>query len=131
MKRVFIIEDNLDIARVYKTVFKKSGYEVSVVFDGEEAVKMLLSANNKKPDVILLDIILPKMDGFKVLEKIKGKESNVKDVPVLAMTNLDSLPNADSDLNKIKALGAKDVIIKCQLDPKDIVRKVENLINSN
>ncbi|OGF62275.1 hypothetical protein A2926_04265 [Candidatus Giovannonibacteria bacterium RIFCSPLOWO2_01_FULL_44_40] len=120
MKKVFIAEDNQSIARMYRRAFQKSGWEVETASDGEEALGKLF-ASKDVPDAILLDIMMPKADGFEVLKKIKKSGSALENVPVLAMTNLASLSNGEADLEKVRALGAKDVIIKSQLDPQEVV----------
>jgi len=105
---------------MYRRAFQKSGWEVETASDGEEALGKLF-ASKDVPDAILLDIMMPKADGFEVLKKIKKSGSALENVPVLAMTNLASLSNGEADLEKVRALGAKDVIIKSQLDPQEVV----------
>lgn len=121
MKKVFIFEDDPSISRLYSQAFKLSGYESKVFFSGEDAENKLLTA---KPDVILLDIMMPKVNGFEVLEKIKANIL-LKDIPVMVLTNLSSLPGGEADLEKARSMGAVDVIIKSQTDPKDVVAKAE------
>lgn len=127
MKKVFIAEDAPDIARVYQYAFQKSGYSVEIAPDGARALEALFSPAHAAPDAILLDIMVPKATGFEVLAGIKKENSVLRHVPVLAMTNLVSLANAEADMQKIRALGARDVIIKSQTDPQDVVRMVDAL----
>ena len=126
MKKVFIAEDNLAIARLYNQAFNLSGYSTETASDGIEAIEKL-SVAKPKPDLILLDIMMPKATGFEVLEKIKSDPA-LKNVPVIVLTNMESLPGGQADLERARAMGAIDVIVKSQNDPQDVVEKVKNII---
>ncbi len=86
MKRILIVEDDAEFQEIYKNKLAEEGFEVSNAYVGKQALEML---KGQKPDVILLDIILPGgMNGFDVLEQIKRNE-NLKSIPVIVLTNLD------------------------------------------
>jgi len=102
-----------------------SGHEVVTSPDGTDAEQKLL-AQDARPDVILLDVMMPKADGFEVLERIKSNES-LRAIPVVILTNLESLKDAQADLDRARSMGAAEVVIKSQTDPKDVVAIIEAL----
>lgn len=118
-KTVLLVEDDEMLNAMYKAKFEKEGYTVLTAFNGSEGVKQV-EANG--PDIVLLDIIMPKMDGFVALKKIK-KGPN-KDVPVILLTNL----GQEEDIKKGKELGAADYYIKANHTPAEVVDKVKKLI---
>jgi len=115
--KVLIIEDDLDIANVYSLKFEKEGFSVYVAADGQEGINKTLAW---LPDLILLDIILPKKDGFAVLEAIKKNEAT-KNIPVIMWTNLSNTEEA----RKAKELGAADYLVKVFNMPAEIVERVK------
>ena len=118
--KVLIVEDDNFLLSMYSTKFKKENFQVVVAEDGEKGVKQ---ATQEKPDIILLDIILPRMDGFEVLEKLKSQEET-KDIPVLLLTNL----SQQDDTKKGLSLGAEDYLIKAHFMPSEVVKKVKEYI---
>lgn len=119
-KKILIVEDDRTLVRLYSTKIEKSGYEVATAFDGEEGLEKISSF---KPDVVLLDIIIPKLDGFSVLEKMK-KNPATKNIAVILLTNL----GQDEDVSKGKELGARDYLVKSQFTPAEIVKKMEAVL---
>jgi len=117
---VLLVEDDTFLANIYKTKFDMEGFKVSVSENGEEG---LADAKKKKPDIILLDILLPKMDGFTVLENLK-KDSTVKDIPVILLTNL----GQKDDVSKGLEMGAVDYLIKAHFKPSEVVDKVNKAL---
>ncbi|MBT4120783.1 MAG: response regulator [Candidatus Magasanikbacteria bacterium] len=117
---VLLVEDDTFLANIYKTKFDMEGFKVSVSENGEEG---LADAKKKKPDIILLDILLPKMDGFTVLEKLK-EDSGVKDIPVILLTNL----GQKDDVSKGLEMGAVDYLIKAHFKPSEVVEKVNKVL---
>lgn len=128
MKRVFIAEDNTALAKIYATVFARSGYAVEVARDGEEALAKLSGPEAEWPCVILLDMTMPKKGGLEVLTELQNMPVFAK-TPVVALTNIASLAGGPADLEKAKQLGACDVILKSQCDPQDVVKRVERFIS--
>jgi DNA-binding response OmpR family regulator len=119
MAKILFIEDNDQIVKLYKGMFTDAGYDVVVATTGNAGVDM---ANNVRPDVIILDIMLPGgMNGFDVLEKLK-KDNELKNIPVLVLTNL------DSEEKVAKEIGATDYIVKSHVDPKDVLEKIKKVL---
>ncbi len=118
MATFFIAEDDKFMFRLYERVFTLAGHTLEVAKDGEEAL-IKLSGMNPKPAVIVLDIMMPKMNGFEVLTEIK-KKPELQNIPVVLLTNL----SGEEDKRKGLALGAKEYLIKSDYDPKQVLEKV-------
>lgn len=117
---VALIEDDPLIAEMYTTKFIKEGYDIKHAADGFEGLELV---KKEKPDIILLDIIMPKMDGFQVLQELR-KEAAFKNTPVIMLTNL----GQEEDVQKGRALGATDYFIKTNFTPAAIVDKVKGIL---
>lgn len=107
---------------MYTQKFQKEGYTVLSAYHGLDGVKI---AEEHKPALIVLDIIMPKMDGFAALKKLKKNEATAA-IPVLLLTNL----GQEEDIRKGKELGAVDYFIKANHTPQEIVNKVKELIGT-
>ncbi|MGB0757020.1 MAG: response regulator transcription factor [Patescibacteria group bacterium] len=118
--KVLIVEDEETLSQMYSIKFEKEGYDVVTAGDGEVG---FISAKQDKPDIILLDIILPKMDGFMVLEQLKNEEST-KDMPVIMLTNL----GQTEDVEKGKKGGAVGYLVKANCTPMQVVEKVQEVL---
>ncbi len=119
-KIVLIAEDDTMISTMYKTKLEASGFEVIQAVNGGDALKI---AQAEKPDILLLDIIMPQLDGFSVMEEL-GKNDKTKKIPVIFLTNL----GTEEDIDKGKKLGAVDYIVKANLTPTEVVEKVKKYI---
>lgn len=119
-KVLLIIEDDPLMVRMYQKIFKFEGFDVETAFDGEEGIEKVRKV---KPTVVLLDIMMPKMNGLEVLDKIKS-DPEIKKIPVIMLTNLAGQQDAEAALEK----GAVKYIIKSEHDPKDIVRMVKEIM---
>lgn len=118
-KMILIVEDDQVLLRVlYLFLKRRSGYSIATASDGETALKM---AQRLKPNIILLDLILPKMDGFTVLKSLKS-DPKMKDIPVIVLSNLGDT----GDVAKAKDLGAVDYFVKANTDLTVILEKVKN-----
>jgi two-component system, OmpR family, response regulator VicR len=117
MKKILLIEDDEAISRVYSDSLTDAGYEVSLAYDGEEGLE---KAKKLQPDLILLDLLLPKMDGIEVLKEMK-KEESLKNVPVIVLTNL---VNNDK-ISEAVALGSKIYMVKSNYSVDDILLKIK------
>ncbi len=117
-KKILIVEDDVYLADVYRTKFEKEGYEVKVSSDGESGVKTTIEW---KPDIILLDIMLPKMDGFDVLEELKN-HAETKNIPVIMWTNKSDSTEAE----RAKKMGATEYLVKVYHTPTEIADKIKN-----
>jgi len=110
------------LADMYITKFSKEGLKVMRAEDGAKGLEI---ARKEKPDLILLDIIMPKLDGFAVLRELK-KEGNMEDTHILLLTNL----GQSEDVEKGQELGADDYFIKANHTPAEIVEKVKYILTN-
>ncbi len=115
-----LIEDEEMLANMYEVKFQNEGFKMVKALDGEQG---LILAAKEKPDFILLDVIMPKMDGFTVLKKLK-ENPETKNVPVLLLTNL----GQDEDVKKGNELGAVGYLVKANITPSEVVDKVKSLM---
>lgn len=120
MKKILVAEDDKFLISAYKAKLGKMGWEVRVAADGEEALEVL---QGFVPDVILLDVVMPKLDGFAALAAIK-KNPSLANIPVLLASNL----GQKEDLDKGKALGAAGYIVKADLSIENLVKRVNEAI---
>ncbi len=118
--KVLIIEDDSFILEMYKIKFESSNFEVISANDGIKGLKIL---EKEKPDIILLDIIMPKKDGFSVLKAIRSNPALEK-IPVILLTNLGQRENIEKGFE----LGATGYIIKAHFTPSEIVKKVRDVL---
>jgi twitching motility two-component system response regulator PilH len=121
MKNILLVEDDKFLSTLLKNRLEKEGLTVTHASDGEEAVNILRSG--MRPDLTLLDIILPKKNGFEVLEEIQ-QDPGLKDVPIIIISNL----GQDTDVSKGKDLGAVEYYVKAQTSIDDLVDKVKSFI---
>ena len=119
-QKILLIEDEEMLLEMYSLKFSKEGFKIIQAKDGEEGLKIV---KEEKPTLILLDIILPKLDGFAVLKELK-KEETTKNFPVILLTNL----GQDEDVKKGLSLGAVDYLIKANLTPTQVVEKVKEIL---
>ena len=118
---ILIIEDEQFLGNLLIKKLENSGFYVRGVFDGEAGLK---AVEKKKPSLILLDLVLPGMDGWEVLRRLK-EDKRSKDIPVLIISNL----GEPSDITKGKKAGAVDYIIKADYSPQQIVDKVASVLS--
>ena len=118
--KALLVEDDQLILEMYKARMANEGWEVFTTDRGSEALQL---AKEQKPDIILLDVILPETDGFSILKELKA-ENLTKNIPVLMLTNL----GQESDQHRGKDLGVAGYFIKSQHTPADIITKIENLV---
>ena len=120
MKSIVLVEDDEFLAELYATKLKMEKFDVALATDGEKGWKTI---NEKRPDLVLLDIILPKMDGFEVLTKMKAN-TELKDIPVILLTNLSQRDEVKRGLD----LGANDYLIKAHFMPSEVIKKIKTLL---
>ncbi|MFA6594530.1 MAG: response regulator [Candidatus Buchananbacteria bacterium] len=118
--KVLLVEDDTMIVDMYKLRLEEEGYEVTVTDRGSQAIEL---AKGEKPNIILLDIILPEVDGFTVLSSLKS-ETAVKNIPVIIMTNL----GQESDQEKGQRLGAEEYFVKAQHTPADVINVIKKYL---
>ncbi|MEY2672065.1 MAG: hypothetical protein RL687_482 [Candidatus Parcubacteria bacterium] len=122
---LFLAEDDPLMSRMYERAFKLSGYNTEMAFDGDEAISKLEKIE-ELPTVILLDIMMPKQNGFDVLKHIKNSDK-LKKIPVIMLTNL----AGQEDAEKALSMGAVLYLVKSQYDPKEIVNKIEEIVKAS
>jgi len=120
--KVLIAEDEGALAEVVKEEFKMAGYEVKVAENGEEAMEMLKKMH---PDVLLLDLIMPKKDGMSVLSELK-EDPELKDIPVIVLSNLAE----DENIKKALSMGAADYFVKAQHSVYEVIEKVQKYLKN-
>ncbi len=119
-KKLLIVEDDNLISSMYKTKFETDGFEVEVASNGADGLKL---AKEKRIDMVLLDVILPQLDGFSVLEELK-KDAKTKKIPVIMLTNL----GTEEDVAKGKNMGAVDYIVKASMTPTEIEEVIKKYL---
>jgi len=121
MKTILFIEDEPTIQKTISRYLEEEGYEVKNALDGEIGLE---TAKKIRPDLILLDLILPKKDGFEVLKELKRDETT-KNIPVITLTNLEEGEN----IEKVLSLGAAAYLIKANYELEEIVKKIKQVLN--
>ncbi|MDH5533771.1 MAG: response regulator [Candidatus Pacebacteria bacterium] len=121
MKKILLIEDDKLFVRIYKNSLKKEGFTVSFLENGEEAVA---ETKKFKPDLIMLDLVMPKKDGFETLADLKN-DPETKDVPVIVLSTLES----EADVSKIKSLGANKYIFKSSNSLNIVLKEIKKFLN--
>ncbi len=119
-KFVLIAEDDKFYDNIYKVKFENEGYEVRVVTDGAQAVE---EAKKRKPDIVLLDLVMPVKDGFETLKALKALPE-LKDVPMMVLSSL----GQDDDAAKVKELGAVEYYVKTNITIYELVNKVKEYL---
>lgn len=119
-KKILIIDDDPFILDMYALKFRERGFAVATARDGKEGVKRALE---QRPDGILLDVVMPAMDGFDVLQELK-KNPDTRDAKTILLTNL----GQKEEVERGKKLGANDYIIKAHFTPSEVVEKVRDLL---
>lgn len=121
--KILLVEDDLLMVRMYQRKLSKEGYDVKIALDGMEGLDILKTGY--RPDIVLLDIMMPRMNGFQFLENFK-KEAVNKSVPVVMLTNL-----IDTNESKKRSfdLGATDYVVKSEVSMEDVVNKVQEILS--
>ncbi len=119
--KILLVEDDKTLIEMYQIKFKEIGWDITVLSNGNDVLE---TAKKNKPAIILLDIMLPGIDGFGVLAELK-KESTTKSIPVILLSNL----GQQSDIQKGKKLGAADYLVKADFTPAQVVDKITSILN--
>ena len=114
-KKVLLVEDEEIMIDLLQKKLNREGYEVTVARDGLEGLEKMKEI---EPDLVLLDIIMPRMGGFEVMEEM-AKEEKLKDIPIIVISN----SGQPVELDRAKKLGAKDWLIKTEFDPQEVIEK--------
>jgi DNA-binding response OmpR family regulator len=120
-KTILLVEDDVFVSDIYQMKISSEGFEVILAENGLEAIKKL---ENKIPDLILLDIIMPYMDGTETLKKIKSEKKWEK-IPVILLTNLSEKEKVEEALK----MGADDYLIKSHFTPSEVISKIKEVLN--
>jgi len=120
MKKILFVEDERALQKTMGDLLYGEGYEVVSAYDGETGLKM---AKTEKPDLILLDLILPKLHGFDVLKRIK-EDPETRDIPLIVLTNLEGL----GDVEKALELGATTYLVKANYSLEEVLEKVRKAL---
>jgi len=119
-KKILVIEDDKFLRKVISLKLDREGYEVFEAIDGEKGVK---EVEEKMPDLVLLDLILPGIDGFEVLSKIKTNPA-VSKIPIIILSNL----GQKDDIEKGLKMGANDYLVKAHFTPDEIIAKIRLIL---
>ena len=122
MTKILIAEDEPTLNKALAEFLEADGFEVFNVFDGSEVASL---AKTKKPDLILLDIILPKKDGYEVLDELKADEKTKK-IPVILLTNLESVENIQKAFDK----GVTTYLVKSNYTLEDVTKKIKETLKN-
>lgn len=122
MAKILLVEDDQILAKLYQAKFQKEGFETDLAFDGQEGIDHLKTF---KPDLIILDLIMPRVDGFSFLRRInEDPDLNSQNIPILVLSNL----GQESDIKKAIDIGAKDFFIKADISLSQMVEKVRKYL---
>jgi DNA-binding response OmpR family regulator len=120
MKKILIVEDDRFLRELISKKLVKEGYDIAEAVDGEEGLKKV---KEEKPDLILLDLILPGIEGFEVLSRIK-QDPATSQIPVIILSNL----GQKEDIDRGMELGATDYLIKAHFTPGEIIEKIRSVL---
>ncbi len=120
MKKILLVEDDPFLIDIYKTKLKETGFKVEVVDSGDQVLPVLKEA---KPDLLVLDIVLPHFDGWEIMEKIKA-DKNLNGLKVVILSNLGQKNEVDKGLK----MGAVKYLIKAHYTPTEIVEEIKKII---
>lgn len=124
MAKILLVDDDPLLVRMYQIKFENDGFEVVSASDGEDSLQ---KAQDLQPDLILMDIMMPKMNGLEALEKLKASGATKK-IPVIMLTNVSG---SDTDNEKGLELGAIAYMVKSNYLPKEVVQKVREILKAN
>ena len=122
-KKILILDDDAFLLSMYSMKFEKNGFDVKTLSSGQDAVELLKSGY--KPDVLIMDLIMPIMDGFSIFEAMKAENLVSSGMLTVMLSNQSAL----SDINKAKELGIDGFIVKATTIPSEVVEKVKVLLS--
>lgn len=120
MKKILLVEDDSFLIDIYSTKLKESGFSVEVASEGDEAVRRV---KEDIFDLVLLDIVMPKLDGWEILRQIKA-ESKLKELKVIIISNLSQKEEVEKGMN----LGAEKYLIKAHYTPSEVVKEIKEVL---
>jgi len=119
-KKLLVVEDDFFLIKVFQSKLEEEGYEVRIAADGQLAMETLVQFT---PDLILLDLVMPRKDGFEVLHDMQKNKKWAK-IPVIVLTNL----GQESDIDRVKKLGVKDYLVKADIPIHEVVGKIKKVL---
>lgn len=122
-KKIFLVEDDPFLSALLKSRLTKEGFDLIHVKDGEEAINLL---RDIKPDIILMDIILPRKSGFEVMEELRA-DPQISSAPIMIISNL----GQDSDIQRGKELGAVEYFVKAKISIDELIEKIKEFLESH
>ncbi len=122
MKKILLVEDDPFLVDIYSSRLKSEGYKIDMAGDGELAVKKI---KKEKPDILLLDMVLPKMDGWGVLREINENKELLKDMKIIILSNLGEQKEIERGLE----MGSTAYIVKADHTPSETVEKIKKILN--
>ena len=123
MKTILLIEDEGALQKTMGDVLSQEGYTILAALDGEIGIRL---AKEKVPDLILLDLVLPKVMGLEVLKELRGDEKT-KDIPVIVLTNSEDM----QDIQRVMDLGATTYLVKSNYELQEVVKKIQTVLGEN
>lgn len=123
MQKILFIEDEAVLQKTFEKTLREEGYDVVSALDGASGINL---AKSQQPDLILLDLILPKMNGFEVLKKLK-EDPETKEIPVIILTNLERM----TDIDKVLELGATTYLVKVDYSLEEVVEKIRKTLEES
>lgn len=121
MTKIVLVEDDEFLIDVYKAKLEKENFEVEVVKEGDKAVEKIKTT---KPAIVLLDIVLPNLDGWGILKNLKN-DPETKDIPVIVLSNLAQ----EEEIQKSMQLGAAKYLVKAQYIPSEIAQEIKKILS--
>lgn len=120
IKKILLVEDDPFLSDIYTTKIKEAGFEIDVTGDGDEVISKI---KEKKPDLLLLDIVLPHLDGWEIAKQIK-EDADLKNLKIIILSNL----GQKSEVEKGLGLGAVKYLIKAHYTPSEIVEEIKKVL---
>lgn len=120
MKKILLVEDDKFLVKIYQNALTKQGYEVQLLGNGVQVQEKI---KNFQPDLVLLDLVMPEVDGFETLARMRQDEAT-KNQPVIVLSALES----DSDVNKVKNLGVKNYFLKSNTNFNQVIEYINNYL---
>lgn len=121
MAKIVFVEDDPLIVKIYTTRLKADGHEVYSAENGEDGLKVIAEV---KPDLIILDVMMPRVDGFGVLQRVRSDEA-LKNIPIIMYSNL----NNEEEITRAKQMGVNEFLIKANLSPSQMVAKIKQYLD--
>src|SRR3989338_4483124 len=122
-KTIVIVEDDAALNKALSQMLEEEGFAVASAVDGETGLRLI---EEKKPDLVVLDIVLPRKSGFEVMEELASKDG-LKSIPVVVLTNLES----SNDVNRMLELGVKSFLVKTNYSLEEVVGKIKEILEKS